>query len=47
MDTPREDWDANAKKLFGSLEKGTEANTNRGELRTLMGESLLRELSLN
>jgi len=47
MDTPREYWDANAKKLFGSLDKGNEANIDRGELRTLMGQSLLRELSFN
>ena len=45
MDTPREYWDANAKKLFGSLDKGTQANIKRGELRTIMGETLLRELA--
>jgi hypothetical protein len=45
MDTPREYWDANAKKLFGSMDKGTEANIKRGELRTIMGETLLREMS--
>ncbi len=45
MDTPREYWDANAKKLFGSLDQGTQANIERGELRTIMSESLLREFS--
>ena len=45
MDTPREYWDANAKKLFGSLDKGTQANIKRGELRTIMSSSLLREMA--
>ena len=45
MDTPREYWDANAKKLFGSMEKGTEANIKRSELRTILSETLLRELA--
>jgi hypothetical protein len=45
MDTPREYWDANAKKLFGSLDKGTQANIERGELRTIMSSTLLRELA--
>ena len=46
MDTPREYWDASAKKLFGSLDKGTQANIKRGELRTIMSSTLLRELAL-
>ncbi len=45
MDTPREYWDANAKKLFGSLDKGTQANVKRGELRTIMSSTLLREMA--
>ncbi len=45
LDTPRDYWDANAKKLFGSLEEGTEANVERGELRRIMSEVLLREMS--
>jgi hypothetical protein len=45
LDESDEYWDAHEEKLFGSMDKGTEANVKRGDLRTIMSESLLRELS--
>ncbi len=45
LDTPREYWDEESKKLFGSVEGGNEANIKRGELRTIMSEVLVREVT--
>jgi hypothetical protein len=45
MDAPDEYWDAQNKKLFGSMEKGKKANIARGEIRTIMGSTLMQELT--
>jgi hypothetical protein len=45
LDTSDEYWDTQEEKLFGSVDKGVEATVKRGDLRTIMSESLLRELS--
>ena len=45
LDTPKEYFDANAAKLFGSVDKSTDANIKRGDLRTIGSNTLLRELS--
>jgi len=45
LDTSRDYFDGNMEKLFGTLDKGTEASIKRGDLRTIMSEVLLRELS--
>lgn len=45
FDAPDEYWDAQEEKLFGSLDKGTKANIKRGEIRTIMSQTFLRELS--
>lgn len=45
LDTPKEYFDANAAKLFGSIDKSTDANIKRGDLRTIGSNTLLRELS--
>jgi hypothetical protein len=45
MDSPRDYFDGNMKKLFGNLDKGTEASIKRGDLRTIMSEVLVREMS--
>ncbi|TXS95937.1 hypothetical protein FV139_00020 [Parahaliea maris] len=45
LDTPRSYYDAQNEKLFGSLDKGQEQNIKRGEIRTIMGETLLREIT--
>ncbi|MBE9540253.1 MAG: hypothetical protein IMF06_14315 [Proteobacteria bacterium] len=47
LDTPKEYWDAHTKKLWGSQKKGEEEGMKRGELRTLMGDTLMREISFN
>ena len=47
LDTPKEYWDAHTKKLWGSQKKGEEEGMKRGELRTLMGDTLMREVSFN
>jgi hypothetical protein len=45
LDASDEYWDAQEKELFGSIEKGAKANIKRGEMRTIMSETFLRELS--
>ena len=47
LDTPKEYWDAHTKKLWGSQKKGEAEGMKRGELRTLMGDTLMREISFN
>ena len=47
LDVSDEYWEAQDKKLFGSLDKGSKANIERGELRTIMSETFLREVSFN
>jgi hypothetical protein len=47
LDTPKEYWDAHTKKLWGSQEKGEQQGKERGELRTLMSDTLMREISFN
>lgn len=47
MDTPRDYWDANARKLFGSMDNGAQANKARGEMREIKSNILLRELRFN
>ncbi len=47
LDTPKEYWDAHTKKLWGSQKKGEDAGMKRGELRTLMGDTLMREITFN
>ena len=44
-DRPFEYWEKHAEKLFGSMDKGDEAFIERGEIRTLKSNVLLRELS--
>ena len=45
LDTPDEYWDAQTKKLFGSIDQGTQATVERGDLRTIMSNVLMREVS--
>jgi hypothetical protein len=45
LDTPQEYWDAQTAKLFGSEDAGQAANIKRGDLRELLSNSLLREMS--
>lgn len=45
LDTPRDYFDKQAEKLWGSLDKGDTANIKRGELRTIVSESLVREMT--
>ncbi|UCF68115.1 MAG: hypothetical protein JSV80_02110 [Acidobacteriota bacterium] len=45
MDAPQKYWDEHTKKLFGSDDAGDQANIKRGELRTIMSNVLLREMS--
>ena len=45
LDTPQEYWDAQTAKLFGSEDAGQAANIKRGDLREILGNSLLREMS--
>jgi len=45
LDTPKEYWDNQGKKLWGSLDKGKKEGKKREELRTLMGDTLMREIS--
>jgi hypothetical protein len=47
LDTPKEYWDAHTNKLWGSQEKGKMAGKKRGEIRTLMGDTLMREVTFN
>ena len=45
LDTPVEYFEGLTAKIFGSLDKGESANIDRGEMRTIMSTSLLREMS--
>jgi hypothetical protein len=45
LDASDEYWDEQEKKLFGSMDKGTKANIKRGDLRTIMSQTFLREQS--
>lgn len=45
LDTPPEYFDDLTAKLFGSEDAGQAANIKRGDLRTLMSNTLLREMS--
>jgi hypothetical protein len=45
LDASDEYWDAHEEKLFGSMYKGSAANVKGGDLRTIMSQSLLPELS--
>jgi hypothetical protein len=45
LDTPAEYFENMTAKLFGSLDKGTAASIDRGELRTILSTTLLREMS--
>lgn len=45
LDTSDEYWDAQTKKLFGSIDQGTQATVERGDLRTIMSNVLMREVS--
>ena len=47
LDTPKSYWDDQGKKLWGSLDKGKEAGKKRGKIRTIMGDTLMRELTFN
>ena len=47
LDTPKEYWDAQAKKLWGSQDKGKEQGKKRGKLRTIMSDTLMREITFN
>jgi hypothetical protein len=44
LDTPRSYYEAQNKKLFGSDEEGTQANIKRGDLRTIMSNTLMMEM---
>ena len=44
-DLPFDYWEKQAKQLWGSMDKGQEANIKRGEIRTIKSSVLLRELS--
>lgn len=45
LDTPAEYFEGVTAKLFGSLDAADTANVNRGELRTIMSTTLLRQMS--
>ena len=45
LDASDDYWDEQEKKLFGSIEKGSKATVTRGEMRTIMSETFLREVS--
>ena len=45
LDTPVEYFEGLTAKIFGSLDQGESANIDRGELRTIMSTSLIREMS--
>jgi len=45
LDTPTDYFDGLSAKLFGSLDNADTANIDRGQLRTIMSTSLLREMS--
>ena len=45
LDASDDYWDKQEAKLFGSLDKGTQANIKRGDLRTIMSQVLVREVS--
>lgn len=45
LDTPVEYFENMTAKLFGSLDKGQAASVDRGELRTILSTTLLREMS--
>ena len=47
LDAPDDYWDAQEEKLFGSMDNGNQANIKRGDLRTIMSETFLREVSFN
>lgn len=47
LDAEDEYWDKQEKKLFGSADKGTQANIKRGDLRTIMSQTLMRELAFD
>lgn len=44
LDTPFEYWESMTKEIVGSREKSEELAVERGELRTIMGDTLAREL---
>ena len=45
LDTPQSYFDVQSAKLFGSTQKSDDANIKRGDLRTIMENTLMRELS--
>lgn len=45
LDTPWEYWDELTDDIVGSVEKSRELAIDRGELRTIMGDTLARELT--
>ena len=47
MDTPIEYFEGLTAKIFGSLDQGQTANIDRGELRTIMSTTLLRQMSFS
>ena len=47
MDTPIEYFEGLTAKIFGSLDQGQSANIDRGELRTIMSTTLLRQMSFS
>ncbi|MFT7286066.1 MAG: hypothetical protein ACI87W_000170 [Halieaceae bacterium] len=47
LDTPRSEWDTMTTKRLGSIEESRERNIARGDLRTIMSNTLLRELSFS
>jgi hypothetical protein len=44
LDTPFEYWETMVKEVVGSMEKSEELAVERGELRTIMGDTLAREI---
>lgn len=45
MDTPYEEWAAMTEELVGSMDESRDLSIKRGELRTIMGDTLLREFA--
>ena len=45
MDTPYEEWAAMTEELVGSMDESRDLSIKRGELRTIMGNTLLREFA--
>ena len=45
LDTPQSYFDAQSAKLFGSVQKSDKANIKRGDLRTIMSQVLMREMT--